>query len=33
MTLLARWTASHPDSPRRAEVARDLRSADYTRTT
>ena len=28
--LLARWTASHPDSPRLAQAARDLRSADYT---
>ena len=30
--LLARWTASHPDSPRLAQAARDLRSANDTRT-
>jgi hypothetical protein len=30
--LLARWTASHPDSPRLAQAARDMRSADYTGT-
>jgi len=29
-TLLARWTASHPDSPRLAQATRDLRSVDYT---
>ena len=29
-TVLARWTVSHPDSPRRTQVARDLRAADYT---
>jgi len=28
--LLARWTASHPDSARLAQAARDMRSADYT---
>jgi hypothetical protein len=29
-TLLARWTASHPDSPRLAQATRELRSVDYT---
>ena len=28
--LLARWTASYPDSPRLAQAAGDLRFADYT---
>ncbi len=28
--LFAYWTASHPDSPKVAEAALDLRSADYT---
>jgi hypothetical protein len=28
-TLVARWTASHPDSPKLAGALRELRSADY----